>query len=113
TKPLMDRFVGLVRDVATGLPATFTAPDVQSEIERAEALDRLCGDLDVQVGLTVLKPSPAMIAGTRLRGVAEAAGFRLTDNGRFDWVQEETGYVLYSLQNYRSDPFTAESLRLT
>ena len=49
-----------------------------------EALDRICADLDVQIGLTVLKAGPATISGTRLRGVAEAAGFRLTDSGRFD-----------------------------
>ena len=113
TRPLIERFVRLVGEIAASLPATVDAPDAQSEAERAEALDRLCADLDVQVGLTVLKTGPAAIAGTRLRGVAEAAGFRLTDNGRFDWVQEDTGSLLYSLQNIRSEPFTAESLRLT
>jgi FtsZ-interacting cell division protein ZipA len=67
----------------------------------------------VQIGLTVLKSGPATIPGTKLRGMAEAAGFRLADNGRFDWVQEDSGAVLYSLQNYRPEPFTAEMLRLT
>jgi FtsZ-interacting cell division protein ZipA len=52
------------------------------------------------------------IPGTRLRGVAEAAGFRLADGGRFDWVQEETGAVLYSLQNYSTEPFTPDALRV-
>jgi FtsZ-interacting cell division protein ZipA len=51
-----------------------------------------------------------MIPGTRLRGVAEASGFRLGDNGRFDWP-DESGAVLYSLANYRSEPFTVETLR--
>ena len=32
--------------------------------------------------------------------MAEAAGFRLADSGRFDWRQEETGAVLYTLQNF-------------
>jgi hypothetical protein len=53
----------------------------------------MCADLDVQIGITVLKTDGAMIPGTRLRGIAEAAGFRLADGGRFDWVQEETGAV--------------------
>jgi FtsZ-interacting cell division protein ZipA len=48
-----------------------------------------------------------------LRGVAEAAGFRLAANGRFEWVHEDTGMVLFSLQNYRSEPFTVDNLRLT
>ena len=112
SRPLLDSFVKLVGDIAPTLPAAFVAPDTGVDAERAETLDRICADLDVQIGLTLLKSSPATIAGTRLRGVAEAAGFRLTEHGRFDWVQEENGAVLYSLQNYRSEPFTAESLRI-
>ena len=54
-----------------------------------------------------------LVAGTRLRGIAEASGFRLVEGGRFDWVSEETGAVLYSLQNYRSEPFNADTLRAT
>ncbi len=111
SRPLLDSFVKLVGDIAPTLPAAFVAPDTAMDAERAETLDRICADLDVQIGLTLLKTAPATIAGTRLRGVAEAAGFRLTEHGRFDWVQEENGTVLYSLQNYRSDPFTVESLR--
>jgi len=113
TVPLLDAFVRAVTDVAAALPAALLAPDVAAEAARAEALDRICADLDVQIGITVLKTDAAMIPGTRLRGIAEAAGFRLADGGRFDWVQEETGSVLYALQNYRSEPFNADTLRVT
>jgi hypothetical protein len=113
SRPLLDAFVRLVGEIAPALPAAFVAPDTESEAARAESLDRICADLDVQIGLTVLKPGPATIPGTRLRGVAEAAGFRLADNGRFEWVHEETGAVLYTLQNFRAEPFTAETLRLS
>jgi FtsZ-interacting cell division protein ZipA len=78
---------------------------------RAETLDRICADLDVQIGITLLRPKRRRLPGTRLRGIAEASGFRLAEGGRFDWIHEETGAVLYSLQNYRSEPFSAESLR--
>jgi FtsZ-interacting cell division protein ZipA len=107
----IDGFARLVGDIAATLPAACVPPDTAHEVTRAEALDHICADLDVQIGLTVLKPGPATIPGTRLRGVAEAAGFRLADGGRFDWVQEETGAVLFSLTNYRSEPFTADALR--
>ena len=113
TVALLDAFVRAVTDVAAALPAALVAPDVAAEAARAEALDRICADLDVQIGITALKTGGAMIPGTRLRGIAEAAGFRLADGGRFDWVQEETGSVLYALQNYRSEPFTADTLRVT
>jgi len=113
TVPLLEGFVRSVTTIAATLPAAVQAPDVAGEAARAETLDRLCADLDVQIGITVLKTDGAMIPGTRLRGIAEAAGFRLADGGRFDWIQEETGSVLYALQNYRAEPFTVDTLRAT
>ena len=112
SRPLLEGFVALIAEVAAAVPAAFVAPEIVHEAERAETLDRICADLDMQIGLTVLKPGPATIQGTRLRGVAEAAGFRLTDAGRFEWVQEDTGAVLYALQNFRAEPFSVETLRL-
>jgi hypothetical protein len=113
SRPMLDTFVRVVGELAPTLPAAFVAPDTEAEAARAEALDRICADLDVQIGITLLKTDAATIAGTRLRGIAEAAGFRLAEGGRFDWIVEETGAVLYSLQNYRAEPFTAETLRVT
>jgi hypothetical protein len=111
TVPLLEAFVRAVTEIAATLPAAVSAPDVAAETARAEALDRICADLDVQIGITLLKTDGALIAGTRLRGVAEASGFRLASDGRFDWIQEDTGSALYALQNYHSDPFTADTLR--
>jgi len=101
----------LVAGVAASLPGAFAAAPVAEEAQRAEALDRLCAELDMQIGLTVRKAPAATIAGTRLRGVAEAAGFRLSPTGRFEWVQDDTGAVLFTLQNVTDEAFTAESLR--
>jgi FtsZ-interacting cell division protein ZipA len=107
----LDTFVRVMSELAPMLPAALSVPDVAAETDRAEALDRLCADVDVQIGLTVLKPEPASIAGTRLRGVAEAAGFRLAPGGRFEFPQEDTGAILYTLQNVRNEPFTVDTLR--
>lgn len=111
TKPQIERFIRHITDVAAELDGKCMVPDADTELARAETLDRLCADVDVQIGLTLLKAGPAMIPGTRLRGVAEAAGFRLSDSGRFEWMQEEGGPVLFTLQNLRGEPFSAESLR--
>lgn len=113
SRALLETYFRVVAELASALPAAFNAPDAAAEAARAEALDRICADLDVQVGLTVLKTATSTIPGTRLRGIAEASGFKLAEGGRFDWVQEETGAVLYSLQNYRSEPFTADTLRVS
>jgi hypothetical protein len=109
----LDTFLRVMGDLAPHLPAAMSVGDVAAEAERAEALDRLCADVDVQVGLTVLVKENGSVAGTRLRGVAEAAGFRLAPGGKFEWVQEDTGAVLYTLTNLRNEPFTADTLRLS
>lgn len=108
----IDAFHQLVAELAPTLPAAWTAAPADEEAARAEELDRLCAELDMQIGLTIQKPDGTTIPGTRLRGVAEAAGFRLAPSGRFEWVQEETGAVLYSLQNVRGEPFSVDSLRI-
>lgn len=113
TQAQLDTFARIVAGVAQEVGAGVRAPDTGTEASRADELDRLCADVDVQIGLTVVKPDPAAIAGTRLRGVAEAAGFRLGPNGRFEFLQEDTGTVEYSLQNVRNEPFSVESLRVT
>lgn len=109
----LETFARVVGEVASAVAATCAPPDLAHEAARAESLDRLCAELDVQIGLTVQMPDPASIAGTRLRGVAEAAGFRLSPAGRFEFINEDTGAVLYTLQNLRPDTFSAEMLRLT
>ena len=108
----IEAFHRVVAELAPTLPAAWLAAPADEEAARAEELDRLCAELDMQIGLTIQKGDGATIPGTRLRGVAEAAGFRLAPAGRFECVQEETGAVLYSLQSVRGEPFTAESLRL-
>ena len=109
----IDTFVRVIGELAPLLPAAMSVPDPAAETGRAEALDRLCADVDVQIGLTVVKPDPASIPGTKLRGIAEAAGFRLATGGRFELLHEDTGAVLFTLQNLRNEPFTVDTLRLS
>jgi ZipA, C-terminal FtsZ-binding domain len=107
----LDSFQRLASEVAAALGAPNVRIDPAAEADRAEALDRFCADLDVQIGLTILKSELGQIAGTRLRGVAEAAGFRINAAGHFEHAQEETGAAMYTLQNYKQEPFSVESLR--
>ena len=109
----LDMFVRVLSELAPLLPAAMSVPDAGAETERAETLDRLCADVDVQIGLTLLKGDAAGIPGTKLRGVVEAAGFQLASGGRFEWVQEDTGEIHYTLQNLRNEPFTVNTLRLS
>ena len=98
----LDAFLRAVDRVATSIGAQCVWPDERDEAGRADALDRLCADLDVQVGLTILKGESAAIAGTRLRGVAEASGFRLSSAGHFEYTHEETGAVAQQVPQRRA-----------
>jgi len=82
----LDTFLRVMGDLAPHLPAAMSVRDVATEADRAEALDRLCADVDVQVGLTVLVKENGSVAGTRVRGVAEASGFKLVNGGKFEWT---------------------------
>ena len=107
----LEAFLRLVDPVAASLNAQCVWPDERDEAGRADALDRLCADLDVQIGISIVKTDSGAIAGTRLRGVAEAAGFRLGATGSFEHFQEDGGALLYSLQDLNQQPFTLEGLR--
>jgi hypothetical protein len=109
----LDTFLRVMSELAPHLPAAMSVRDVASEADRAEALDRLCAEVDVQVGMTILVKENGSVAGTRLRGVAEASGFTLASGGKFEYAQEDGGAVLYTLTNLRNEPFTPDSLRLS
>lgn len=111
TRAQIEAFHQVVAELAPRLPAAWSAATAEDEAVRAEELDRLCAELDMQIGLTIQKADGSPIPGTKLRGVAEAAGFRLAPTGRFEYVQEETGAVLYTLQNARGELFTADAMR--
>ena len=108
----IETFHRVIGELAPSLPAAWSAAPPDEEAARAEELDRLCAELDMQIGLTIQRTDGATIPGTKLRGVAEAAGFRLAPSGRFECVQEETGAVLYTLQSLKGDVFTVDSLRI-
>jgi hypothetical protein len=55
-------FLRVAGELGAGLGARVATPDAKVEVQRAEALDRLCADLDVQIGLTVMKPEPGTVA---------------------------------------------------
>ncbi|MCC7112814.1 MAG: cell division protein ZipA C-terminal FtsZ-binding domain-containing protein [Burkholderiales bacterium] len=107
----VEAFHRVVSELAPLLPAAWSAAPADEEAARAEELDRLCAELDMQIGLTIQKSDGTGIPGTKLRGVAEASGFRLAPSGRFECVHEDTGAVLYSLQGAGGEAFSHEMLR--
>ncbi len=89
----------------------------------SKQLDEFCIDVDKIIGFHIVKGESGAFHGTKLRGLAEAQGFNLEDNGVFYYKnahnQAENKSVsainapLFSLLNQNNQPFTAESLRNT
>src|SRR5258705_1712389 len=65
----IESFLRSVEQVAAGLPAACELPDAAAEATRGDALDRFCAELDVQIGLTILKSDVGQILRPPLRRV--------------------------------------------
>jgi len=104
-------FLDGMNELAKRFDATLMLPEAGAEAARADALDQACAAVDVQIGLSLLRREGALLAGTRLRGVAEGAGFRLNGRGGFDYVHEEDGRLMFELLDLGGRPITAESVK--
>ena len=78
-------------------------------LDQAAEIDQFCAAVDLEIGLNLVSRGSAF-SGTKIRALAEAAGMVLGLGGVFTRY-DDNGRVLFSLQNYESTQFSAESLR--
>ena len=102
-------FSALAQAVAETIAASCTLAEPAAALERAQQLDTLCADVDVQIGLNLIARGGSL-AGTRIRAFAEAHGFALERDGRF-CRRDESGLELYSLCNTEAPAFSAEGMK--
>jgi hypothetical protein len=86
-----------------------TFPDVAAMGEQARALDEFCAQLDLQLALSVLDTGQGAFAGTKVRGMAEAAGMRLASSGEFQ-AHDENGNFLFAMANM-GDAFDSQTMK--
>ncbi|HTJ97327.1 MAG TPA: cell division protein ZipA C-terminal FtsZ-binding domain-containing protein [Rhodocyclaceae bacterium] len=84
-------------------------PDLAALVEQSAALDEFCAQLDLQLALNVLDAGNGAFAGTKVRGLAEAAGMKLAANGEFQ-AHDDDGNFLFALANM-GETFDAQTLR--
>lgn len=106
------KFRHVVEELSAALPAAFIIGERAEELQRATALDAFCADVDIQIGLNLQRKDGGRWTGTRLRGVAEAAGFKLNGAGALDYVSEDSGALLFRMHNREDQPLLAESMKL-
>jgi hypothetical protein len=103
-------FQSAVARCAATLSASAEIPESAAFAQRARELDAFCADVDVVVGINILAGSGKPISGTRLRGLAEAAGLRLGGQGAFIYA-DAAGNPRFTLENQEQPAFSSQSLR--
>ncbi len=106
----LSEFRDLVVEMATRLQASSVCPDINEAHSRAIQLDKLCAEVDMLIGVNVMSRGEETFAGTKIRGLAEAAGFRLESDGTFRYFDQH-GHHLFSLCNHEPAVFLPDGIR--
>lgn len=103
-------FCDLIRDRAGKASGVATLPDIESTLETARRLDDFCADVDVAIGVNIIADKGASFSGTKIRGLAEAAGFKLESEGVFHYRNDQR-QTLFTLDNHDPAPFIPEQIK--
>lgn len=103
-------FCDLIRDRAGKAGGVATLPDIESTLEAARNLDDFCADVDVAIGVNIIAGKGESFAGTKIRGLAEAAGFKLESAGVFNYRNDQR-QILFTLDNHEPAPFIPEQIK--
>ncbi len=109
SRETLNRFQEAVDSIGYTLGAQVEWQGNPDPLNYAVELDQFCIDVDKMVGFHIVQGANGPFTGTKFRGLAEASGLVLGDNGAFQYVNEHG--VLYSLVNQDNIPFTPEMLR--
>ena len=106
----LGRFYDGVQQIAQQTGAALEMPTRGDTVMRAGALDEFCAAVDIQFVLHVVEATGGVFAGTKLRGVAEAAGLALEADGVFR-ARDAVGGELFSVANLGSERLDAETIK--
>lgn len=102
---LADGAGAFARQIGAGAPAT----DPLAATRLALDLDNFCAGVDVMIGVNVIAHETPF-AGTKIRGMAEAAGMKLGEDGAYR-AYDDDGSELFALSSLEPVKFSAETLR--
>ena len=107
-KNLLNKFQYAVEDAGLSLNAHVEWQGSGDAMQRAIELDQFCIEVDQMVS-THIAQGDAPIHGTKFKGLAEASGMTLKDDGKFYFAANDVN--LFTAIDTNNIPFTAESLR--
>lgn len=98
---------GLLQSMAQANGLRISCDDMVDALERAQAIDRFCVDVDVLIGLNVVARGEGAVNLTRIEREAEGSGMVLGVDGVFQLL-DSRGEPLYALCNHDAEPFSPE-----
>ncbi|MCB5206375.1 cell division protein ZipA C-terminal FtsZ-binding domain-containing protein [Methylovorus mays] len=110
SREMLIRFQNAAEDIALNLGAQVEWQGAPDPLVYAQALDAFCIEVDKLVSLHIVQGSNGPFTGTKFRGLAEASGLVLGNDGAFHY-RDEQGHTSFSLINQDSNPFNADMLR--
>ena len=111
TRADLEQFGTRMEACASRIGAELVLPEPHLFEVRAKALDDLCGEVDIAVGISVVAQTGQLFQGTTVRALAEAAGMRLRPEGRFH-AEVPGGGDQFTLENFDEDSFSPDGMRL-
>lgn len=107
-KNVLNKFQFAVEDAGLALNTHVEWQGSGDAMQRAIELDQFCIEVDQMISVH-LAQADAQIHGTKFKGLAEANGMTLNDDGKFYFYANDA--VLYTAIDTNNIPFTAEGLR--
>ena len=106
----LSEFCDMAQNFAVHVHAVADFPDIRQAHAQAVLLDQFCAEVDVMISVNIISKDGGAFTGTKIRALAEASGFKLETGGAFN-CRDESGAVLFSLNNYESTPFLPDIMR--
>lgn len=105
----LERFYDQIQLLCDQFLAVPRLPARSEVLTHAAQLDQFASECDIQIAINVVA-TKAAFAGTKLRGLAEAAGLVLLTDGHYHF-RDEADRTLFTLSNQEAAPLSVEQLR--
>lgn len=108
----LNRFQHMVETIGLDLSAHVEWQGAGDPLNNAVALDQFCIEVDKTVGFHLLANNSASFHATKLRGLVEAQGLSLSNDGRFHHNQTVPPHQLeFAVKNFEGNAFTPSMLK--
>jgi len=94
----LQSFNEMMSAFAHGIGAVSQREDIAAAMRRAQSVDALCADTDIEIAVNIIGKSGVTFATTKVRGLAESNGLTPIASGEFV-LRDELGHVLFTLRN--------------